>query len=123
MKYLIILILFLVPFVGTAQDCQQYKTGVFKCKPVNGEWVPDYKIIRKRRIQIEKTSKGFNKSKVVWIDDCTYQLIHIKSNLQNIKKGNITTVKIVKVTENRYEAIATSEAVNGSVTVVMKRID
>ncbi len=123
MRKVLILVVLLFPMLGLAQDCEQYKTGVFKCKLIDGDWIPNYKIIRRKKIQIERSPEGYNKSKVVWIDDCTYKLIHIKSNYMNLKKGNVTMVRIVKTTDNGYEAIGTSDTLDGSKRIVMKRIN
>ena len=70
MKSAIIVFTLLLSFVGISQNCEDFKTGTFKCRVEGGEWIKDYKIIRRKKVQIEHSPEGYNKSKVVWIDDC-----------------------------------------------------
>jgi len=81
-------------------------------KMPDGNYVPDYEILRKKKIQIEKAEGGYIKTKVKWINDCTYQLIHVKSDILDLPKGTITTVKILSTKDDHYEAVGTSEGVD-----------
>lgn len=123
MKNALLVLLMILPIAVFGQNCGDFKTGTFECKQEGGEWIPNYKIVRKKNLQIEYYPNGYNKSKVVWIDSCTYQLIHIKSKDLNLEKGNVTTVKIVETTEDTYVGVGHSEAIPGvTQRVVMRRI-
>ena len=80
--------------------CDQVKTGVFKLTTeISGTTI----IRRNKKFQIE-TNKYYNykaKFKVLWIDDCTYQLYREKfqkgpSYLKGNKK-DVLTVKILSI--------------------------
>ncbi|XOV69057.1 MAG: hypothetical protein ACFHU9_07680 [Fluviicola sp.] len=113
MRLFVISLLCFFPLIGSAQNCEDYKTGTFKCRLEGGEWIENYKIIRKNKWQLEYSPDGFNKSKVVWLDSCSYDLIHIKSDYLDLPKGNVTHVKIVRTTKNGYVAVGSSDAFPG----------
>ena len=113
MNIAVVILTLLMPLIGISQNCNDFKTGAYKCRLEDGEWIKDYKIIRRKKVQIEHSSEGVVKSKVVWIDDCTYRLIHMKSDYLKIPKGNVTTVKILKTKGIGYQAIGSSDAVPG----------
>lgn len=124
MNRLLFALLLMFPLVGFAQDCQDFKTGTYKCRKVGGEWVQDYRIVRKKSIQMEYSSEGYIKSKVVWIDSCTYHLVHIKSDYLDLPKGNVSRVRIVKFTDNGYIAEGNTDAYpNRKMQLDMKKLE
>ncbi len=123
MKYLFYLTLFVLPFAGVAQDCSEFKTGTFRVKDESGKYVPNYSIVRKKNIQIEKIGENYVKTKVVWIDDCTYELILIKSDIMDVPKGTVTRIKIVETFDGGYRGAGTSPKVEGTVMFTMYLVD
>ncbi|MDB2656487.1 hypothetical protein N9Y60_00370 [Crocinitomicaceae bacterium] len=123
MKKIVLLLLILLPISSFAQDCAKFKTGTFRLKSEDGNFVPNYSIERKKNIQIEKIGENYVKTKVKWIDDCTYKLIHITSDILDLEKGTVTTCKILQTFENGYHGIGTSSFTEEAVPFTMYKID
>lgn len=87
-------------------DCSAYKTGKFV---VRSEEYGDNFIKRTKKYQIEtgmdlQTGKKIRtKDKVVWIDECTYQLLPVKSkNMDDTMRGVILTFRIIETGDDYY---------------------
>ena len=121
----ILVLVFLAPILAFGQDCADFKVGTFKLKDDKGNFIPDYKIVRKKNKQTEYLPNGgMIVSKVVWTSDCTYELIHLKNkNYDVIKKGNVTRIKIVKTFEGGYEGIGSSEMQPQPLTFTMYKTE
>lgn len=123
MKKLLFTLALIFPLVGIAQDCQDFKTGTFRLKDEAGNYVPNYSIVRKKNLQIETIGENYIKTKVVWIDDCTSELILIKSDILDVPKGTVTRVKITSTFEGGYKGAGTSEVTEGIVNFTMYKVD
>ena len=64
MKKLILFSVFLLPFLSVGQDCTDFHIGTYHLK-VDGKTVPDYKLVFKKRKQIEYVGDHFTKSKMI----------------------------------------------------------
>lgn len=87
-------------------DCSKYKTGKFVVK--SEEFGNNY-IKRTKKYQIETSTnpqtgaKTKTKDRVVWLNECTYQLIPIKTkDPDNIIKDNILTFEITEAGSDYY---------------------
>lgn len=87
-------------------DCTNYKTGKFVAK---SEEFGDNYIKRTKKFQIETGTnpqtgvKTKTKDKVVWIDECTYQLIPLKiKDPENIIKDAVLTFEIIETGSDYY---------------------
>ena len=123
MKRALLIVLLTVPAMLFGQDCEQFKTGTFRAKGADGKFIPNYTIERKKNVQVERFGENYTKSKVVWIDDCTYQLIHIKSDALDIPKGTVTTIKIISTFDGGYEGSGHSDIREGTVNFSLYTID
>lgn len=123
MKNLILFLIAMMPVLAFSQDCEQFKTGTFRAKGSDGKFIPNYTIERKKKIQMERFGENYTKSKVVWVDECTYQLIHIKSDILDIPKGTVTTVRIISTFDGGYEGTGHSEIRKEPVNFSLYTID
>ena len=85
----------------TPEQCKAYHKGKFKISDPNG---PDQLVKRTKKYQIE-TVVGTNqqiKMKIIWLNDCTYQLeFHSTKNFKYLlPEGTIITGKITAVTDD-----------------------
>ncbi len=74
-------------------------------------------------LPISSFAENYVKTKVKWIDDCTYKLIHITSDILDLEKGTVTTCKILQTFENGYHGIGTSSFTEEAVPFTMYKID
>ncbi len=123
MRVLLSTLLFLVPSLLFGQNCEEFKTGEFYVKDDFGNRMPGYTIKRTKKKQIERAVGGYIKTKVVSTSDCTYDLIHIKSDILDLPKGTVTTVKIVRTFEGGYDGVGYSEIADKPVRFTMYTID
>lgn len=86
-------------------DCSDYKTGKFVAK---SEEFGDSYIKRTKKYQIEtgidyrSKAKYKIKDKIVWLDDCTYQLHPGKNKGSTVVDNSILTFKIIEAFDNYY---------------------
>lgn len=123
MRNLIIAALFLMPAFLFGQNCEDFKTGKFYVKDDKGNRVPGYTITRTKKKQIERADGGYIKTKVVWTSDCTYEIIHLKSDILDLPKGTVTTVKITRTFEGGYDGVGYSEVAEKPVRFTMYKLD
>ena len=123
MKKIVLSLLFMLPIALFAQDCEKFKTGTFYAKTEDGSFIPNYSIVRKKKLQIETMGENYIKTKVRWIDDCTYELTHIESDILDLPKGTVTTCKILQTFEDGYHGSGTSPVVEGTVSFTMYKVD
>lgn len=94
-------------FLGFGQmDCESYRTGKFIVKSAE---YGDTKITRTKDYQIEEAINHVNgkkikiKDKIVWINDCTYQLFPYKlKDSSKLITDNVLTFKIVETGKDYY---------------------
>jgi hypothetical protein len=105
------LIVFFFFFVGvtTAQDCKKFKTGKFVVRSTKGP-TRVTKIKRTKNKQIERGEGVVSKNRVVWIDECTYTIVDIKTrDKRNIVGDETVICKIIEVGDDYYIVEATIE--------------
>ncbi len=112
----------MLPTLLMAQDCQDFVSGTFYLKDDAGQRIPNYSITRTKKKQIEKVPNGYVKCKVVWLSDCSYQLIHLKSDVVHLPKGTITEVKIIRTFQNGYDGLASSDYAPDTVAFTMYKV-
>jgi len=122
MNKLIALVLLLIPTLLFAQDCSEFQTGTFYVKDDAGNRVPNYTIERTKKKQIERVGDKFIQCKVVWLSDCSYNLIHQKGDAIDLPKGTVTTIKIIRTFENGFDGLGTSLAKEGTVSFTMYKL-
>jgi hypothetical protein len=88
MKILSILF-FLVCFGTNAQDCDRFKTGTFEVDNMDGTVSV---IKRTKKYQSESNGDIKVKDKIVWLSDCSYKLIPVKTDK---KLGDIAELELV----------------------------
>jgi len=93
----------------TSAECKAFHTGTFYDKSE-----PDVTIVRDDQTQTETDKDGkYIRMKIVWTDDCTYQLSPLKTNSRKFKKA-WKKIKVL-ITEcdgdNSYRYAATSNAI------------
>ncbi|MCR9172656.1 MAG: hypothetical protein NXI10_09205 [bacterium] len=123
MKTAMIALLALLPLMGVAQDCEQFKTGTYRIKGESGEIEPNYSIVRTKKFQIERIGENYVKTKVKWIDDCTYKLTFVKSDIMDIPKGTVTICTIKDTFEGGYHGVGSSPGIAEEVPFTMYRVD
>ncbi len=102
--------------IATKEDCEILKSGTF----VTYGDADSTLIIMTKNSQILKFKSGaYTKSKVKWIDDCTYELIRIESTdpfEKQIPPGDVRMVKIIHVSQDGtifYEIIVNNKSYSG----------
>lgn len=83
-------------------DCTGFLTGTFRYEE---EPYTAVVIQRTETKQIESVPATGSKSifKIVWKNDCEYDLIFVRSNRPaNINKGDVINVKIIEINEGSY---------------------
>ena len=94
-------------FIGFGQtDCESYRTGKFIIK--SKEFGDTY-MTRTDKYQIEEAVSVVNgkkikiKDKIVWLNDCTYQLLPYKlKDSSKLITDNVLTFKIVETGKDFY---------------------
>lgn len=122
MKKQIALVLFMLPTLLFAQNCAEFATGTFYLKDDADKRVPNYTIVRTKNRQIEHIGDKFIKCKVVWLSDCSYKLIHLKGDANDLPKGTETIVKIIRTFENGFDGVATSLVADRTVAFTMYKL-
>lgn len=86
-------------------DCSRFYTGKYFFKDNLGKI--SSKIVRRKNVQIEKGTDPTSgkvirsKERIVWIDECTYELISIKNNLNEDDIMDSTlTYRIIMIADN-----------------------
>ncbi len=105
--FLLLIISLMTCLLSSAQElsCLDFKTGTF-LNIEDGE--SSTKIVRTKKIQIEKNGDIRLKLKVEWINDCSYKLTFIKGNKAWLDTmgdfGQIPdiTVRIIRTEDNSY---------------------
>jgi len=104
--YATALLLFISLYSFGQVDCSEYKTGKFVVK---NDQFGNSQIKRTKKCQKETSTnpnngdKNKTKDKVIWSDECTYQLIPIKiKDPENIIGEAILTFEIIETGSDYY---------------------
>lgn len=119
MNKILLSILVFIPFILCAQLDKDINGGkqITGCKKMKkGEFyhvMPDGEIMtikRTKKYQFEYYKGATTKYKIEWIDECTYTLEMLKTNLDFVKElqDKILTVNIYEVTKNYYKYVCQS---------------
>jgi hypothetical protein len=102
--------------IASKTACQIMKSGTFV---TYGDKDSTLIIMDKKRQLVQFKSGTYTKSKVKWIDDCSYQLIRIESTdpfEKQVPPGNVRLIKIIYVGEDGtifYEILVNGKAYPG----------
>lgn len=108
-KNILIAALILMPAIVFGQECEKFKTGTFIAKDESGKEIPDYKIVRTKKKQVEYLPNGEKIIMTVnWTSECTYELTFVKGEY-HIPKGTVTRVRITRTFGTGYEGEGTSD--------------
>jgi len=104
----LLILLFFFPLFPFAQDCEEVKTGRFKI--TDEESGITCLVRRRRKVQIEKFANYKTKYRVEWLNNCTFKITIIKTNIPEkaFQKGVYSIVRITKIREESYDVIISS---------------
>jgi hypothetical protein len=113
-------------FVGFSQvDCESYRTGKFVVK---SEEYGDSYITRTKDYQIEEAISPINgkkikiKDKIVWVNDCSYQLFPYKlKDSSKLITDNVLTFRIVETAADYYLVYVSGLGKMHDITVKVNR--
>ncbi len=94
--------------VACGPNCKDFQSGSFK---LDGPQSQDIVVERKGNIQYERSDIGGyeNQFELIWLDDCTYQLVFIESTKPasiSLTKEDTLTVRITGTDGDKCTSIA-----------------
>lgn len=123
MRTLFFLLMIVIPLTSSAQDCDDFHVGTYRLLGEDGQFLPNYKLVFKKKHQIEYVGNQSTKSKQVWLDPCTYEVTIGKSDYLPVPEGTKMKCLISRTFANGFDVIVTSELADEAMMMTFIRVE